>query len=82
MRQVAFHCQTDIGCWLHRRQIWPTLGPRQLNVGYWLHCQQILPPFCQHWPNSPTSTTTQAVYLYIMPMLGQRWIFIQDGGEQ
>ena len=38
--------------------------------------------FCQRWANIGLSTTTQIRYLYILPTLGQHWIFIQDGGEQ
>ena len=34
---------------------------------------RILSTFCQRWANACLPTTNQVRYLYILPMLGQRW---------
>ena len=74
MQQLVF---VEIGTYLPRwhSAVGPTLADFA-NVG------RIVSRFCHRWTNSCLPTTSQVRYLYILPTLGQRWIFIQDGGEQ
>ena len=55
---------------------------RRTDVGCLSQGRQILPTLGRRWPNGCLPTPTLVVYLYSLPTLGQRWIFIQDGGEQ
>ena len=74
--QIAFCHRTDVGWWLHGRQILATLAQRWENMA--ISC--MITRFCQCWANEGLPTKTQASE--VGSTVGQWCIFIQDGGEQ
>ena len=55
---------------------------RRTDVGCWSQGRQILPTLGRRWADVGLPTTTRVRFLNILPTLGQRRIFVQDGGEQ
>ena len=81
--QIAFHRQIDVGRMVGRFcRRWADVG---LPTNTLVRSLYILPTLGQRWANVGLPTNTQVRCLYfanVGPTLGQRRIFIQDGGEQ
>ena len=68
---------------LQTEQNYPQIAcRRRTDVGCWSQGRQILPTLGQRLSANHNSGYISLHFADVGPTLGQRWIFIQDGGEQ